>query len=287
MTSNDWKIFFTDNARRPAGYRQALLIDGEEYGFRWIPPGEFDMGSPESEEDRDDDETLHHVILTKGFWLLETPVTQRLYHSVVGTNPSKFSFSETLAPCLASQFGDFDSFDALLTRSMEIEIEMNLITSDLPVETVSYDEALKFCKELTKLLPKGLKATLPTEAQWEYACRAGTKTAYWYGNTDDSNKMNYHDFSIGKTTLVKSYDPNAWGLYDMHGNVWEWCLDRYDDYPSGTVTDPVGPNGGSRRVCRGGSWNKFARRCRSAYRYRVVPGVRSANLGFRPLLVCD
>ena len=286
MTSNDWAIFFTDNARRPAGYRQALLIDGEEYGFRWIPAGEFEMGSPESEEDRDDDETLHHVILTKGFWLLETPVTQRLYHSVVGTNPSSFSPARDLA----SQFGEFDSFDALLTRSMEIEIEMNLITSDLPVETVSYDEALEFCEELTKLLPKGLKATLPTEAQWEYACRAGTKTAYWYGNTADSNKMNYDcniNCNINKTTSAKSYDPNAWGLYDMHGNVWEWCLDRYDDYPSGTVTDPVGPNGGSYRVCRGGSWYNSAGDCRSAYRRGCVPGVRYSFLGFRALLVCD
>ncbi len=284
MTSNDRAIFFTDNARSPAGYRQALLIDGEEYGFRWIPAGEFEMGSPESEEGRDDDETLHHVILTKGFWLLETPVTQRLYHSVVGTNPSSFSPARNLA----SQFGEFDSFDALLTRSMEIEIEMNLITSDLPVETVSYDEALKFCKELTKLLPKGLKATLPTEAQWEYACRAGTKTAYWYGNTADSNKMNYDDYIIDKTTPVKCYDPNAWGLYDMHGNVWEWCLDWYDeDHPSGTVTDPVGPNSGSSRVCRGGSWFDSARGCRSAYRGWYVPGDRNYDLGFRVLLVCD
>ena len=277
MTSNDWAIFFTDNARRPAGYRQALLIDGEEYGFRWIPPGEFDMGSPESEEDRYDDETLHHVILTKGFWLLETPVTQRLYHSVVGTNPSSFSPARDLA----SQFGKFDSFDALLTRLME------MATSDLPVETVSYDEALKFCKELTKLLPKGLKATLPTEAQWEYACRAGTKTAYWYGNTANWYFMNYYDYIIEKTTPVKCYVPNAWGLYDMHGNVWEWCLDRYDDYPSGTVTDPVGPNGGSMRVCRGGSWSGYARDCRSAYRGGSGPDRRLDFLGFRALLVCD
>ena len=285
MTLNDWAIFFTDNARRPAGYRQALLIDGEEYGFRWIPAGEFEMGSPESEEDRYDDETLHHVILTKGFWLLETPVTQRLYHSVVGTNPSRFS----PAWDLASQFGEFDSFDALLTRSMEIEIEMemNLITSDLPVETVSYDEALEFCEELTKLLPKGLKATLPTEAQWEYACRAGTKTAYWYGNTANWYFMNYYDYIIEKTTPVKCYVPNAWGLYDMHGNVWEWCLDRYDDYPSGTVTDPVGPNGGWGRVCRGGSWGDSAQFCRSALRYGGEPDYRISNLGFRVLLVCD
>ena len=222
------------------------------------------------------------MILTKGFWLLETPATQRLYHSVVGTNPSIFSPARRLA----SQFGEFDSFDALLTRSMEIGIEMNLITSDLPVERVNYYEALKFCKELTKLLPKGLKATLPTEAQWEYACRAGTKTAYWYGNTADSNKMNY-DCSIGKTTPVKSYDPNAWGLYDMHGNVCEWCLDWYGDYPSGTVTDPVGPNSGSGRVCRGGSWSNNARVCRSAFRLRGGPGTRGDPLGFRALLVCD
>ena len=280
MTSNDWAIFFTDNARRPAGYRQALLIDGEEYGFRWIPSGEFEMGSPESEEDRYDNETLHHVILTKGFWLLETPVTQRLYHSVVGTNPSKFSFSETLVPCLASQFGKFDSFDALLTRSMEIEIEMNLITSDLPVERVNYYDALEFCEELTKLLPTGLKATLPTEAQWEYACMAGAADER-YGELDAIAW--YLDNSDGHAHEVGQKGANAWGLYDMLGNVWEWCYDLNKDYPMGNLTDYAGPRMGLDHVCRGGSWSLDAAGVSSSRRSHSRVGYR--GLGFRLALV--
>ncbi len=172
MTSDKLKSLFADSPTRPAGYRQTPLINGEEYGFCWIPPGEFDMGSPKSEKGRYCDERLHHVKLTKGFWLLETPVTQRLYESVTKKNPSMFK------------------------------------GADLPVETVSYDEVLDFCERLTASLPKGLKATLPTEAQWEYACRAGTKTAYWYGNAADKRKMNCFDSGIGQPTPVKTYDPN-------------------------------------------------------------------------------
>jgi formylglycine-generating enzyme required for sulfatase activity len=136
-----------NSAKRRAGARQTLKIGRAKYGFVWIPAGEFDMGSPESEENRVEIEKLHHVKLTKGFWTLETETTQALYQEVMGTNPSD------------SQ-GD-----------------------DLPVETVSWDDATKFCAELTKRLPAGLTATLPTEAQWEYACRAGTKTAYWHGDS--------------------------------------------------------------------------------------------------------
>ncbi len=235
---------------REAGTRQTLKIGKAEYGFVWIPAGEFDMGSPESEAGRSRDEVLHHVKLTKGFWMLETEVTQALYREINGENPSKFK------------------------------------GRDLPVENVSWDDALIFCEELTARLSGKLKASLPTEAQWEYSCRAGTKTAYWYGGAADSSKMNYEQ-NKGKTTPVKSYDPNAWGLYDVHGNVCEWCLDSYGAYPSETVTDPKGPSSASNRVARGGSWSNGARRCRSAYRDRLSADDRLNFLGFRFILSCD
>ena len=244
-----------------AGTRQTLKIGDAEYGFCWIPAGEFDMGSPESEKERVDDERLHHVKLTQGFWLLETPVIQELYESVMKTNPSEFK-----------------GFDR-------------------PVENVSWDDAMKFCVELTKRLPEGLTASLPTESQWEYACRAGTKTAYSFGDSLNGDKANCDgNYPYGttrkgkylrKTSPVKRYAPNAWGLYDMHGNVCEWCLDYYGEYPTGTVVDPKGPNSASYRVLRGGCWGSGARNCRSAYRYGLDPGIRFNSLGFRFLLSSD
>ncbi len=239
---------WAESSTRKAGTRQILKVGDKEYVFVWIPAGEFDMGSPESEEGRFDDETLHHVKLTKGFWMLETETTQALYKEVMGKNPS-------------SKKGD-----------------------NLPVEMVSWNDATKFCSELTKRLPAGLTASLPTEAQWEYACRAGTTTAYWYGNSADSSKMNY--YSSG-TKAVKSYAPNPWGLYDMHGNVWEWCLDYFGDYPTGSAIDPKGPNSASHRAFRGGSWYNYARYCRSANRNWFDAGLRFDYLGFRVLLSCD
>ena len=249
------------STRRKAGTRQTLEIGSEEYGFCWIPAGEFDMGSPSSEEERDDDETLHHVKLTKGFWMLETPVTQSLYEEVMKENPSHFK------------------------------------GGNLPVECVSWDEANEFCEELTKRLPSGLRASLPTEAQWEYSCRAGTKTAFSFGNELNGDQANcdgnypYGSSRKGKylekTSPVKSYDPNACGLYDMHGNVWEWVLDYYGDYPTGTVVDPKGPDTASLRVVRGGSWYSYARYCRSASRDWNSPVIRYGILGFRFLLSCD
>lgn len=260
--SSDVKSLWDESPTRAAGCRQTLKIGDVEYGFCWIPAGEFDMGSPKSEQREADanmyidyfwdfsEEALHHVKLTKGFWLLETPMPQSLYEEVMGTNPSKFK-------------GD-----------------------NLPVENVSWYDATEFCEELTKRLPKWLKATLPTEAQWECACRAGTKTAYWYGDSADSGKMNYNR-NIGKTTPVKKYKPNPWGLYDVSGNVWEWCLDYFGDYPTGTAIDPKGPTSASIRVFRGGGWNYRARYCRSAFRGMVSPDFRFSYLGFRFLLVCD
>ena len=251
-----------ESSSRKAGTRQTLKIGNAEYGFCWIPAGEFDMGSPLSEKDRYSNEKLHHVKLTKGFWALETETPQALYQEVMGTNPSGFK-------------GD-----------------------DLPVETVSWNEAMEFCAELTKRLPKGLKATLPTESQWEYACRAGTTTPYSFGSALNGDKANcdgsrpYGTTAKGefvkKTTPAKTYAPNDWGLYDMHGNVCEWCLDYYDkDYPTGTVTDPKGPVSASYRVFRGGGWGRYARGCRSANRDWFSADFRGNYLGFRFLLVCD
>ena len=248
---------WANSTSRKAGTRQTLKVGSAEYGFCWIPAGKFKMGSRTTEKDRDDDETLHDVELTKGFWTSESPVPQSLYEEVIGSNPSYFK------------------------------------GGNLPVERVSWYDAMKFCEELTKRLPSGLRAILPTEAQWEYACRAGTKTAYWYGDAADKSKMNYDRFPFfgRKTSRVKSYAKNAWGLYDMHGNVWEWVLDYYyGDYPTGTVVDPKGPDTASfrvRRVYRGGGWSCDAGGCRSAYRCGITPGRRSYDLGFRFLLSCD
>ena len=243
--------FWVESPKREAGTRQTLTIGDAEYGFVWIPAGDFDMGSPVSEKDRRGDETLHHVRLTKGFWMLETETTQALYKEVMDENPSKFK-------------GD-----------------------NLPVECVRRGDALEFCEKLTERLPRGVKASLPTEAQWEYACRAGTKTAYSYGDSPDSSKMNDNLLS---TRAVKSYKPNAWGLFDMHGNVQEWCLDYYDDYHTETVTDPKTPYNYKLyyAVTRGGSRLKDmycdAGWCRSAYRQKVFD---SSDGGFRFILSCD
>ena len=216
-----------------AGERKVVTVNGVEFAFRWCPAGTFTMGAPTSEEGLYN-ETQHEVTLTKGFWMLETEVTQKQWKAVMGTNPSFFK-------------GD-----------------------DLPVESVSWNDCQEFCEKT------GLQ--LPTEAQWEYACRAGTTDAY-AGNLDEMAW--YRDNSGSKTHPVGTKKPNAWGLYDMHGNVWEWCQDRYGDYPSGSITDPTGSSSGSLRVIRGGSWSYYARDCRSAYRGGSEPGDRGNYLGFR------
>jgi formylglycine-generating enzyme required for sulfatase activity len=211
--------------------------------FVYIKPGSFMMGSPSSEPGRDDDETLHQVTLTKGFYLQTTEVTQGQWKRVLGSNPSNFK-----------NCGD-----------------------DCPVEKVSWSDIQEFIAELNRM-EGGYKYRLPTEAEWEYAARAGTKGPYAGGL--DAMAW-YKDTSGGKTHAVGMKRPNAWGLYDMHGNVWEWCQDRFGGYPSGSVTDPKGASSGAGRVVRGGSWYDDARRCRSAYRGRDEPGDRYDLLGFR------
>ncbi|MBE6426739.1 MAG: hypothetical protein E7029_12310, partial [Planctomycetaceae bacterium] len=226
-----------------AGMRFVLECDGIEYAFRWCPPGTFLMGSPSSEPRREDDETQHRVTLTRGFWMLETEVTQAMWKSVMGTDPSHVKGSQN------------------------------------PVECVSWDDCQEFCGKLSSKLE--LTVSLPTEAQWEYACRAGTTGAY-AGDLDEMGW--YWDNSGSKTHPVGEKKPNAWGLYDMHGNVWEWCQDWYGSYSTSPTSDPTGPSSGSFRVGRGGGWGSLAQFCRSALRYGSAPDSRYGSLGFRPVL---
>ena len=213
------------------------------------------MGSPKNEVGRWDNEgPQHEVTLTRGYWLGETPVTQSQWEAVMGENPSYFK------------------------------------GGDLPVEQVRWHDCLAFSKRLDERCP-GLHAALPSEAQWEYACRAGQSTAFNdgsactqpVGNDPALDKLGWFaENSEGKTHSLKKKKPNAWGLYDMHGNVWEWCLDGKRAYGEPSEIDPLGPmEESANRVVRGGSWRSLARYCRSAYRGRFGPGNRDQNLGFR------
>jgi len=204
-----------------------------------ILPGKFRMGESVRQLE---------VTLDQPFWIAPTQCTQREWKAVMGGNPSYFK------------------------------------GENLPVENVSWEDAMDFCRRVTEReraagrLPEGYEYTLPTEAQWEYACRAGT-SGDCAGNLDE---MAWYDANSGGTTHpVGQKKPNAWGLRDMHGNVWEWCLDWYGDYPEGSATDPKGPQSGTLRVVRGGGWCFSAGYCRSAYRDWFEPCVRNGYLGFR------
>jgi formylglycine-generating enzyme required for sulfatase activity len=226
-----------------------------------IPKGAFVMGSPESEEGRYDDETQHEVTISKDYYLGVTEVTQGQYEKVMGTNPSYFQ---------KSRVHGSDS-------------------SRCPVDNVSWEDAIEFCKTLSDLPEEknaGRVYRLPTEAQWEYACRAGSKSAYSFGESSKSlgdyawcgENSNLQTHPVGEKMA------NAWGLYDMHGNVWEWCSDWYGGYDNNSVSDPVGPREGSFRVIRGGSWLDDAASCQSAIRGRYDPSFRHRSIGFRVAL---
>ncbi|MFN7735524.1 MAG: formylglycine-generating enzyme family protein [Pirellula sp.] len=226
-----------------------------------IPKGTFTMGSPIEEEGRNEDEEQHQVTIGKDYYLGVTEVTQGQYEKVMGTNPSHFH--------------------KRVIRESD--------SSMCPVESVSWEDAVKFCKELSDL-PEEKKAgrvyRLPTEAEWEYACRAGSKTAYSFGASSKSlgDYAWFVENSGQQTHPVGEKKANAWGLYDMHGNVWELCSDCYGAYPKGAVSDPSGPNKGSIRVLRGGGWNFQAAFCRSALRIRFDPSYRNDGVGFRVAL---
>ena len=210
-----------------------------------LPGGTFAMGGP-----------VHEVTLSQPFYMGLHEVTQEQYERVMGTNPSEFKGRSN------------------------------------PVEQVSWGEAVVFCRKLSALPEEKLAGRvyrLPTEAEWEYACRAGTTTQYSFG--DNASGLSAYAWFSANSAFPRTTHPvgkkgaNGWGLYDMHGNVWEWCSDWYGDYPSGAATDPRGPTSGSRRVYRGGGWISSARVCRSAFRYYDTPHPLLSSLGFRLVMI--
>lgn len=247
--------------------------------FVRIPAGKFVMGSPETEKDRGADEARHEVVLTKPFYLGVHEVTQGQYEKVMGSNPSYFS-----------------------ARGGGRQRVAGKNTADYPVEKVTWQQAVAFCQKLSAQPAEktaGRTYRLPTEAEWEYACRAGSTTVFHYGDDLDSYKANFNGLiyaAYGKagagpfyrsTVSVGSYKKNDWGLYDMHGNVQEWCQDWYsaDGSTKSPKTDPTGPAQGTERVLRGGGWPHSGKAVRSAIRNKLPPDEAHYSAGFRVVLV--
>lgn len=267
MTNSLGSTSFTDSAPLSARKFYIALPQAVPTNMIFIPPNTFTLGSPSNELERMPDEGPQTTVtLSHGFWMSKFLVTQREYLSVIGSNPSGFP-------------GD----------------------RNLPVESVSWLDATNYCAKLTQQdlaagrIPSGTHYRLPTEAEWECAARAGTTTRYYYG--DDPGALSLTNFAwyganSGFTTKPVGLKlPNAWGLYDMEGNVWEWCQDWYGPYPGGAVTDPQGPasNALGVKVIRGGAWESFESDCRSARRSTegVSPFISDFIIGFRVVLVTD
>ncbi len=255
----------------PEFWSNSLRMD-----FRLLPAGTFRMGSPSSEYRRFADEEQHDVTLTNDFYLCRRLTTQAQWRALKGENPSKFS--------------DY---------------------KEAPVENVSWYECVEFVQklneeeygtELRKFLGEEWRYSLPTEAQWEYACRAGTTSAFYvgerlssldanFGKSSDIIKSHQENVNIGdrknKTTPVGQFPENPWGFYDMIGNVCEWTLDGYSDYEDKLLVDPVGVGATSERVARGGSWRSVAENCRSASRFNFLPTYKSDNCGLRIAIIHD
>ena len=236
------------------GLWMAFTYKGVRQAFRWCEPGRFLMGSPPDEPERNKDELQHEVTLIRGFWIADTPVTQALWGVVMGKHSSRFS------------------------------------GADRPVEHANWDDVQAFIKKMNGMKAE-LKLCLPSEAQWEYACRAGTTMPFSWGDQIDSTLVNFNgnypynngrkSEYRGKTADVKALPCNDWGLYQMHGNVRGWCQDWFVDYSTQPVIDPQGPDMGGDRVLRGGSWILTGRYCRSAFRGNGDPAYRYSGIGFR------
>ncbi|MBD3334715.1 MAG: SUMF1/EgtB/PvdO family nonheme iron enzyme [Candidatus Eisenbacteria bacterium] len=229
--------------------RDFEIYPGVMMEFVWIPPGEFVMGSPFTEKERSYDEGPRHpVTITEGFWLGRYEVTQEQWTGVMGSNPA-----------------------------------LGEPAPDIPIQNISFSDAQDFVMTLNEKAGAELYR-LPTEAEWEYACRAGTETAYYYGDNPNALRRYaiYNRSSGHRVRAVGQRKPNPWGLYDMYGNVWEWCSDWYaETYSQRPQTDPQGPPEGSERVIRGGSWGSYAPQCRSAFRGHTTPLRTNSAIGLR------
>lgn len=249
--------------------REVDLGKGVKMEFVDIKAGAFSMGSLDSDSKANPyEKPQHEVKITRDFHLGRFPVTQEQYEAVTGKNPSYYSAT---------------GFNSGLVTGLD--------TRRFPVEHVSWDEAKAFCDQLSKQDPQSRKFSLPTEAQWEYACRAGTSTRYFFG--DDPAKLDAHAWyaknSRERPHQVGSKKPNAWGLYDMQGNVWQHCADWYDEkyYDNSPKEDPPGPDKGEARVLRGGCWKDGAEDCRAAARDRTETSATAIDAGFRVLMHKD
>jgi formylglycine-generating enzyme required for sulfatase activity len=264
LPSNPYLYFDTQHPASGSRFYRAVR-QSVTTNMIYIAPGTFTMGSPTGEVDRWADETQHTVVLPHGFYIGKYLVRQSDYLALMGVNPSNFT----------PTYG----FDQNLNR---------------PVEMVSWSNATNYCAKFTQQemaagrLAPGWQYRLPTEAEWEYACRAGTTSRFSHG--DDPGYANlesyawYFSNSLILTHPVGQKMPSPWGLYDMHGNVAEWCQDWYGSYPTGSVIDPQGAAAGSHRVYRGGSWNHTGGWCRSAQRFHNNPTTTSDLIGFRMVL---
>ena len=233
--------------------------------MRWIPPGEFTMGSPEDENGRYSDEgPQHRVVISQGFWLGETPVTKQQWQAVVQ----------------AAKVSELpDSPSSFKGKPQH------------PVESVNWHQSVQFSQQVQAVLQSAQQFRLPTEAEWEYACRAGTSGAFHDGSACTKplgrdpalERLGWFDEnSNGSTQPVRQKKPNGWGLFDMHGNLWEWCRDGKRQYSAESQVDPVGSEtSGASRVLRGGSWSYFAWRCRAAFRFTGDPGCVWSSTGLR------
>lgn len=222
-----------------------LTVNGIKYNMVWVDGGTFRMGATSEQGSEISDEKPVRSVTLSGYYIGKTEVTQALWQAVIGSNPSYFE-------------GD-----------------------DLPVEQVSWDDCQEFIRKLNSLTGQNFR--LPTEAEWEFACRGGNNSrGYKYSGSNYIDNVAWYDGNSGdKTHPVATKSPNELGIYDMSGNVWEWCADWYGDYSSGRQTNPKGPYGGSYRVFRGGCWLNYARCCRSSNRYYFDPTNRNGNLGLR------
>jgi uncharacterized protein (TIGR02996 family) len=254
-----------------AGVRPCVpeLVNSIGMRFVLVPPGDFLMGSRRGEEHRTQDEVRHEVQITRGFWLGVFPVTQAEYRRVMRRNPSSFR-------------PDGEGGDEVA----------GLSTARFPVECVSWFDAVEFCAKLSRSRRErqaGRSYRLPTDAEWEYACRAGTTTVYHVGSALRPDQANCGGFGGHRRPCpVGSYPPNAWGLFDMHGQVWEWCSDWIDSggkYYRGAARDPQGPAEGEQRILRGGSWNDGPDWCRAGYRNAAGPDHGDFEGGFRVVCV--